>query len=92
MGGVIAGRKVIVDYIRQKARPNLFSSALTPADTAACLAAVDHVEAHPELVDKLWENTDYCQGRPGATGLRHRADTDAHRARDVGRRQAGQGL
>ena len=59
MGGVIAGRGEVVDYIRQKARPNLFSSALTPADTAACMAAVDYVEAHPELVDKLWENAEY---------------------------------
>jgi glycine C-acetyltransferase len=59
MGGVIAGNSVVVDYIRQKARPNLFSSALTPADTAACMAAVDHVEAHPELVDRLWENAEY---------------------------------
>jgi len=59
MGGVVAGNSVVVDYIRQKARPNLFSSALTPADTAACMAAVDYVEAHPELVDKLWENAEY---------------------------------
>ena len=59
MGGVIAGKQVVVDYIRQKARPNLFSSALTPADTAACMAAVDYVENHPELVEKLWENAEY---------------------------------
>ena len=59
MGGVIAGNNMIVDYIRQKARPNLFSSALTPADTAACMAATEYVEAHPELVDKLWENAEY---------------------------------
>jgi glycine C-acetyltransferase len=59
MGGVIAGKQVVVDYIRQKARPNLFSSALTPADTAACMAAVDYVEKHPELVEKLWENAEY---------------------------------
>jgi glycine C-acetyltransferase len=59
MGGVIAGKKVVVDYIRQNARPFLFSSALTPADTAACLAAVEHVDAHPELVEKLWDNTEY---------------------------------
>ena len=59
MGGVIAGKEVVVEYIRQKARPNLFSSALTPADTAACMAAVDYVEQHPEVVDKLWENAEY---------------------------------
>jgi glycine C-acetyltransferase len=59
MGGVIAGKDVVVEYIRQNARPNLFSSALTPADTAACVAAVDYVEKHPELVDRLWENAEY---------------------------------
>jgi glycine C-acetyltransferase len=59
MGGVIAGKSIVVDYIRQKARPNLFSSALTPADTAACMAAAEYVEAHPELVEKLWENAEY---------------------------------
>jgi glycine C-acetyltransferase len=59
MGGVIAGKAVVVEYIRQKARPNLFSSALTPADTAACMAAVDYVEQHPEVVERLWENAEY---------------------------------
>lgn len=59
MGGVIAGKQVIVDYIRQKARPNLFSSALTPADTAACLAAVEILDDSEDLVNKLWENAGY---------------------------------
>jgi glycine C-acetyltransferase len=59
VGGVITGRQVVVDYIRQKARPNLFSSATTPADTAACLAAVDILERSTELVDRLWANADY---------------------------------
>lgn len=59
VGGSLAGRQIIIDYLRQKARPFLFSSAVTPADTAACLAAIDLVEKHPELVDKLWENTEY---------------------------------
>ncbi|MDF1512822.1 MAG: glycine C-acetyltransferase [Anaerolineae bacterium] len=59
VGGVIAGKKVIVDYIRQKARPFLFSNAVTAADTAACLAAVNLLAESTELVDKLWENTRY---------------------------------
>jgi glycine C-acetyltransferase len=59
MGGVIAGRKTVIDWIRQKARPFLFSSAVTPADTAACLAAVDLLEESSDLVDRLWENTRY---------------------------------
>ena len=59
VGGVIAGKRVVVDYLRQKARPFLFSSAVTPPDTAACLAAVDLLEESSELVDKLWANTEY---------------------------------
>ena len=59
VGGVIAGKKAIVDYIRQKARPFLFSSANTPADTAACLAAVDLLEASEAMVEKLWANAEY---------------------------------
>ena len=61
VGGVIAGKKLIIDYIRQKARPVLFSSATTPADTAACLAAVDLLEESEALVEKLWDNARYLQ-------------------------------
>ena len=61
VGGVIAGRKLIVDLIRQKARPFLFSSATTPADTGACLAAVDLLEESDTLVGQLWENTAYLR-------------------------------
>jgi glycine C-acetyltransferase len=56
VGGVIAGKKVLVDWMRQRGRPFLFSSAPTAADTAACLAAVDLLEASTELVDRLWDN------------------------------------
>jgi glycine C-acetyltransferase len=59
VGGIVAGKKTIIDYIRQKARPFLFSSAVTPADTAACLAAVDLLEESEDLVHKLWNNTAY---------------------------------
>ncbi len=57
VGGVIAGKTVIVDWLRQRGRPFLFSSATTAADTAACLAAVDLLEESTELVDRLWANT-----------------------------------
>jgi glycine C-acetyltransferase len=69
MGGVIAGKAEAVEYIRQKARPNLFSSALTPADTAACVAAADYIEAHPELVEKLWANAEYFKAGIEQLGL-----------------------
>lgn len=69
MGGVIAGKQVIVEYIRQRARPNLFSSALTPGDTAACLAAVELLEQSEELVDRLWENTTYLKSEMEKLGF-----------------------
>ncbi len=69
IGGVIAGKKRIIDYLRQKARPFLFSSATTPADTAACLAAVDLLEASTELVDRLWENTRYFKAEMQRLGF-----------------------
>ncbi len=69
VGGVIAGKKTIVDYIRQKALPFLFSSATTPADTAACLAAVDLLEASEDLVAKLWENAAYFRGEMQKLGF-----------------------
>jgi glycine C-acetyltransferase len=69
VGGVIAGKKMIVDYIRQKARPFLFSSATTPADTAACLAAVDLLEESAALVEKLWANAAYFRGEMQRLGF-----------------------
>ena len=69
VGGVIAGRKVIIDYLRQRARPFLFSSAVTPADTAACLAAVDILQSSTDLVDRLWSNTRYFKGEMKRLGF-----------------------
>lgn len=57
VGGIVAGKAVIIDWLRQSGRPFLFSSAVTPADTAACLAAVNLLESSTQLVDQLWANT-----------------------------------
>jgi glycine C-acetyltransferase len=59
VGGVVAGNSVIVEWLRQRGRPFLFSSAVTPPDAAACLAALDLLEKSTELVDKLWDNARY---------------------------------
>ena len=56
VGGYAAGSARLIEYLRQKARPFLFSSAVTPADVAACIAAVDILNKSTELVDRLWEN------------------------------------
>ena len=59
VGGIVSGNAVITDWLRQSGRPFLFSSAVTPPDVAACLAAVELLESSTELVDRLWENTRY---------------------------------
>jgi glycine C-acetyltransferase len=56
VGGLVAGNKKIIEWLRQRARPFLFSSAVTPADAAACIAAIDLLESSTELVDRLWDN------------------------------------
>jgi len=59
VGGVVAGNAIIVEWLRQRGRPFLFSSAVTAPDAAACLAALDLLEGSTELVDRLWENARY---------------------------------
>lgn len=56
VGGMVVGKKVIVEWLRQRGRPFLFSSAMTVPDTAACLEAVNVLEESTLLVDKLWQN------------------------------------
>jgi len=69
MGGVVAGNSVIVEWLTQHGRPFLFSSAATPADVAACLAALDILEESTELVDKLWENAHFFKGEMKTLGF-----------------------
>jgi len=56
VGGIVAGKQVIIDWIRQRGRPFLFSSAMTVPDAAACLEAVEILEESDELVERLWSN------------------------------------
>jgi glycine C-acetyltransferase len=69
VGGIVAGDKVIVEWLRQRGRPFLFSSAVTAPDAAACLAAVDLLEESTELVDKLWANAEYFKGEMKKLGF-----------------------
>lgn len=61
VGGIIAGSQTIIDWLRQRARPFLFSSAMTVPDAAACLEAVDMLEESEELVQRLWANADFMK-------------------------------
>ncbi len=69
VGGIVAGDKVIIEWLRQRGRPFLFSSAVTAPDAAACLAAVDLLEESTELVDKLWDNAKYFKAEMKKLGF-----------------------
>jgi len=69
VGGAAVGKEEIVAWLRQRARPFLFSSAMTVPDVAACIAAVDLLEESTELVDRLWENTAYFKREMNGLGF-----------------------
>lgn len=69
VGGMVAGDKVIIEWLRQRGRPFLFSSAVTAPDAAACLAAVDLLEESTELVDMLWANAKYFKAEMKKLGF-----------------------
>ena len=69
VGGVAAGDGKIVEWLRQRGRPFLFSSAMTVPDVAACLAAVDLLEESTDLVERLWSNTEFFKAEMKKLGF-----------------------
>lgn len=61
VGGYVAGKKNLIDWLKVRSRPFLFSTALTPADVAATTAAIQLITDSTELVDRLWENGNYLK-------------------------------
>ncbi len=59
LGGFTSGRKEIIDMLRQRSRPYLFSNTLAPAIVGASIAVIDMLSSTTELRDKLWDNTQY---------------------------------
>ncbi|MEC1790432.1 glycine C-acetyltransferase [Bacillus vallismortis] len=69
LGGYAAGSKVLIDYLRHKGRPFLFSTSHPPAVTAACMEAIDVLLEEPEHMERLWENTAYFKSMLVKMGL-----------------------
>jgi len=61
VGGMASGKKVIIDWLRQRSRPFLFSSAMTIPDVSACIKAIEILKKSDLLVKKLWHNTNYLR-------------------------------
>ncbi len=68
-GGFTSGRKEIIDLLRQRSRPYLFSNTLAPSITGASIAVFDILSKTTELRDKLEENTAYFRKRIVAAGF-----------------------
>lgn len=63
VGGYVAGEKMLIDYLLNRARPILFSTSHPPADAAACLAAIRLLSADDSLIRKVWDNRSFfCDG------------------------------
>lgn len=60
LGGFIATDKEITNFLRHHSRSYIFTASITPASTAACLAAIDILEKEPERQEHLWELTNYA--------------------------------
>nr|WP_067060649.1 pyridoxal phosphate-dependent aminotransferase family protein [Mucilaginibacter sp. L294] len=60
LGGFIASDYDTIDYIKHRARSLMFSASMTPGSVASVIAALDIIEAEPERIQKLWDNTNYA--------------------------------
>jgi len=61
LGGYVAGSHALIDHLRHRARPFLFSTSHPPAVTAACIAALEVLELEPQWMERLWQNTAFFQ-------------------------------
>ena len=69
-GGFVAGSEEVCDYLTQRARPQLFSNALPPTVAGSALASVRFLQAHPERVRALHENSRYFRSSLQDAGFR----------------------
>lgn len=68
-GGYVAGRKAVIDWLRQRSRPYLFSNALAPSIVTASIAALDLLAQSDALRQRLWENAALFRQRMTAAGF-----------------------
>ncbi len=84
-GGYVASRKEVVEWLRQRSRPYLFSNSIPPVVAAVGLRVLDLLEHSPELRTQLHENARYFRAGLDQAGLRPQAGRAPHHSRDAGR-------
>lgn len=61
VGGYVAGKQELIDWLKVRARPFLFSTSMTPGSAAACIAALDILMNSTDLQQRLWDNSTYLK-------------------------------
>ena len=69
LGGYMAASEEVVDYVRHNSRPFIFAASIPPTQCAVALAALRHIKAHPELVARLGELSNYARKAYKAKGV-----------------------
>ncbi|HVJ49267.1 glycine C-acetyltransferase [Desulfitobacterium sp.] len=69
VGGYVAGKRDLIDWLKVRSRPFLFSTALPPGDVAACITAINILMNSTDLQNKLWENGNYLKQGLKALGF-----------------------
>ena len=68
LGGYMAASQEVAEYVRHSSRPFIFSASITPSNCASALAALRHLQKHPEIVDRLGAVSSYAR-----SGLKKRS-------------------
>jgi glycine C-acetyltransferase len=69
LGGYVAGSRTLIDFLRHRARPFLFSTSHPPSVAATCIAALDVLQGEPQLLERLWENTRFFKAGLASRGF-----------------------
>ncbi|GAB6990749.1 glycine C-acetyltransferase [Paenibacillus pini] len=69
VGGYVAGSNQLIEWLKLRSRPFLFSTALPPASIAACIASVDILMKDEELIQQLWANGDFLKSELSRLGF-----------------------
>lgn len=69
VGGYVAGKQVTIDWLRNRARPFLFSTGMTPGDAGACIEAIKILSESTEYTDRLWANAKYFKEKLNKLGF-----------------------
>lgn len=69
IGGYVAGKQVTIDWLRNRARPFLFSTGMTPGDAGACIEAIKMLSESTEYTDRLWSNAKYFKEKLNKLGF-----------------------